>query len=160
MSFGHQRANCGRCGVNFPVAVGHRCKAPEEGAPEVDNLRQIIHDMRNGLAHQADQLLAAASRERVLVGVIERLWRFTGGLQLGDQPMAIQRERAAIAHVVVAALMPQSAVNDSMGDALYGMLHPTPRGGGGGGVGGGGGGVMVINGKVAIGVKDMRWGGR
>lgn len=158
MSFGHQMVSCKRCGgERFPVAQGHVC--PDLGPvvvpyeiptapppPAADNgHRQALADARATMAHLVGQMKAAGNRERMLTATLERLFQFTAGLQLGDQPIAVQREREAIKHAVVAVLSPPCAISDSYGDA---------RAGGGGG--GGGTVRMVLNGAV-VHARNVSW---
>jgi hypothetical protein len=161
ISVGRQ-ARCSRCGDSFSASAGHVCRdlgmmvpPKEEDSPMRDLLtdaRQSLHDTRNTLAHTVEQLRAAGNRERTLSALLERLFRFTAGLQLGDQPVALQKERAAIVHEVIAVLSPQSAISDSMGDARQIMNRAVPSGGGGGG-----GGVMDIIGHYVAGASSFSW---
>jgi hypothetical protein len=138
---GSMVVRCSRCGASFSVNLGHVCtdlghdpirRPPVATSPPFeDDMRQLLHDARATLAHLSEQLRAAGNRERTLTATLERLFQFTAGLQLTDQPLAVQREREAIKHAVVAVLTPQCAVNDSMGDARRGMNLSRAGGGGG-----------------------------
>jgi hypothetical protein len=76
----------------------------------------------------AAQLHIWGAREAKLKTALERLLRFTAGLQLGDQSLAVQRERAALVHDAIALVNPQCAVADSMSDARRDMSRPVKGG--------------------------------
>lgn len=102
-------------GDDVPPQPRHELRA------RVEALEYALHDARalaEILVEHRAQLNGLYLKHRA---ALERVVGYLGGLQLGDQPLDVQRARAAIVHEIGLMLLPQCMINDGYADAARNM---------------------------------------